>query len=60
MGMWDEGEIPGILCDYGLINESLRDTLYDRMEMGAEPESVLRGVVRRAYLDYHKATKYVH
>jgi hypothetical protein len=59
-GMWDEGEIPIILCDYGFIDESLRDGLYDRLEMGADPESVLRGVVQRAYLDYHKATKYVH
>jgi hypothetical protein len=60
VGMWDEGEIPIILCDYGFIDESLRDSLYDRMEMGADPESVLRGVVRRAYLDYHRAAKFVH
>jgi hypothetical protein len=59
-GMWDEGEVPMILCDYGLIDESLRDSLYDRMEMGADPESVLRGVVRRAYLDFHKATQFLH
>jgi hypothetical protein len=60
VGMWDEGEIPIILCDYGFIDESLRDSLYDRMKMGADPESVLRGVVRRAYLDYHRAAKFVH
>jgi hypothetical protein len=60
VGMRDEGEIPIILCDYAFIDESLRDSLYDRMEMGADPESVLRGVVRRAYLDYHRAAKFVH
>jgi hypothetical protein len=60
MGMWDEGEIPGILYDYRLIDGSLRNNLYDRMEMGADPESILRGIVQQAYLDYHQATKYVH
>jgi hypothetical protein len=60
MGMWDEGEIPIILCDNGLIDVSLRESLYDQMEMGADADGVLRGIVRRAYLDYHQATKYVH
>jgi hypothetical protein len=59
-GMWDEGEIPNILCDYGLIDKALWDGLYDRLEMGADPEIILRDVVRRAYFDYHEATKYVH
>jgi hypothetical protein len=60
MGLWDEGEIPLILENYRLIDESLVYDIYARMEKGTEPEALLRGYVKHAYFDYHKATKYLN
>lgn len=60
MGLWDEGEIPIILEGYRLIDESVAYDIYARMEKGTEPEALLRGYVKRAYFDYHKATKFLN
>jgi hypothetical protein len=60
MGFWDEGEIPIILEHYRLMDESLVEDIYARMETGIETEALLRGYVKRAYFDYHKATKYLN
>jgi hypothetical protein len=58
--MWDAGEIPMILWDHRLIDRSLADSIWDRMETGIDPEALLRGYVKRAYFDHHKATKYLN
>jgi hypothetical protein len=55
-GVWDEGEVPQILLGNGLISTSLADQMYARMEVGGDPEAVLRGHVQRAYFDYHNVT----
>jgi hypothetical protein len=60
MGLFDEWEVPWILEDHRLIDEWESDSIYARMSRKANPESVLVGYVRRAYLDYGKATKYLH
>jgi hypothetical protein len=60
MGLYDEWEVPYILEDYRLIDEWQTESICARMARKANPESVLAGVVRRAYLDYRKATKFLH
>ena len=60
MGLFDVWEVPYILEDHGLIDEWESDSICARMARNANPESVLAGVVRRAYLDYGKATKFLH
>jgi len=59
MGLFDEEEVPMILEDHGLIDESEVDAIYARMS-DANAESVLSGYVKRAYFDYRKATKFLH
>jgi len=54
-GLFDEGDVPIILHHYCLIDESIVDHLYTRLEAGADPEIVLRGYVQHAYFIFHKA-----
>jgi hypothetical protein len=56
-GLMDEGEVPGILQRYRLIDPCLADDIYRRMEAGIDAESLLRGYVQRAYFDFHNAAK---
>jgi hypothetical protein len=60
MGIWDVWEVPGILEEHRFIDEWEFDSLYAQMYRRANPESVLLGYVRRAYLDYGKANKFLH
>jgi hypothetical protein len=60
MGLFDVWEVPYILEDHRLIDEWESDSICARMARKANPEFVLAGVVRRAYLDYGKATKFLH
>jgi hypothetical protein len=60
MGLFDVWEVPYILEDHRLIDEWDSDSICARMARKANPEFVLAGVVRRAYLDYGKATKFLH
>jgi hypothetical protein len=60
MGLFDVWEVPFILEDHRLIDEWESDGIYARMARKANPELVLAGVVRRAYLDYGKATRFLH
>jgi hypothetical protein len=57
MGLWDEGEIPMILEDYGLIDDLETQHLLDLLEAGREPEIVLKKSVREAYFKHYKTTK---
>jgi hypothetical protein len=59
MGLIDEFEIPIILEDYRLIDESEAEVIYERMSK-ANAESVLSGYVKRAYFDYRNASKLLH
>jgi hypothetical protein len=60
IGLFDEVEIPNLLCHHGLMDETLVDDIYARIENGKGAETLLRGYVKRAYFDYHKATKYLN
>ena len=60
MGLFDEWEVPYILEDHGLIDEWESDSICARMSRKADPELVLVEVVRRAYRDYGKASRFLH
>jgi hypothetical protein len=60
MGLFDVWEVPYILEDHRLIDEWESDSICARMSRKANPEFVLADVVRRAYLNYGKATKFLH
>lgn len=60
MGLWAVWEVPLILEDHGLIDEWENDSICEHMYTKTNPEIVLLGYVRRAYFDYHKATKSLH
>jgi hypothetical protein len=60
MGLFDEWEVPLLLNHYGFIDECEADDLYARMSEKVSPEAVLVRHVRRAYLDFGKATKFLH
>jgi hypothetical protein len=60
MGLFDVWEVPYILEDHHLIDEWESDSIWARMSRKADPEFVLADVVRRAYRDYGKASKFLH
>jgi hypothetical protein len=60
IGVIDEWDALSILEEYDLIDEWDFDSLYARMSRKANPEVVLAGAVRRAYLDYGKASRFLH
>ena len=60
MGLWDTWEVPWILEDYRFIDEIEVDRLHARIYRSANPEPILLGHVRRAYLDYGKGNKFLH
>jgi hypothetical protein len=57
-GCWDLYEIPGILEDYGYIDWSEVDEIWDLPE--CEIERKLLSLVRRAYLDFCGRFKLLH
>jgi hypothetical protein len=59
MGVFHEWEVPIILEQYGLLDESEADAVLERMT-DANAERVLSGYVKRAYFDYRKAAKFLH
>jgi hypothetical protein len=59
MGLWYEWEVPLILEEYGLINESEFNAIIE-CTSDANAERLLDGYVKRAYFDYRKAAKFLH
>jgi hypothetical protein len=57
MGLWYEWEVPLILEEYGLINESEFNAIIE-CTSEADAERLLSGYVKRAYFDYRKASKF--
>lgn len=53
VGLWVEWEIPGILEEYGLVDEYEEERLYELLAYGKNPEQVLRRRVQKAYRDYY-------
>jgi hypothetical protein len=51
MGLWYEYDVPLILEEYGLFDESDFDAM---IKSEADAETLLSGYVRRAYFDYRK------
>ena len=60
MGLFDEWDMLLILEDYGLIDELECDELFERMADGVDPEHVMLGIVRRAYLEFYNLTRLSH
>jgi hypothetical protein len=58
LGLHDEW-VPSILEHYRLIEKSEADAIYGRVAK-ADAESVLSGYVKRAYFEYHTASKFLH
>jgi hypothetical protein len=57
MGLWYEWEVPLILEEYGLINESEFNAIIE-CTSDADAERLLDGYVKRAYFDYRQAAKF--
>jgi|SRR5689334_4729200 hypothetical protein len=60
IGLFDAWEVPYILERHRLIDERESDGICARMSTKANAEFILVGFVRRAYLDYRKATDFLH
>ena len=59
MGLWYEWEVPLILEEHGLLNESEFDAIIE-CTSEADAERLLTGYVKRAYFDYRKASELLH
>jgi hypothetical protein len=59
MGTIDAWEMPFILEEHGLLNESEFDAISE-CTAEANAEGLLSGYVNRAYFDYRKANKFLH
>ena len=65
MGLWDEWEVPMILKEYGFLDESECDAIWEcaseanEYSSEANAERLLSGHVKRAYFDYRKAAKFL-
>ncbi len=59
MGVMYESDVPPILEEYGLLDESAFDALCE-CTSEADWESLLEMYVKRAYFDYRKASKFLH
>jgi hypothetical protein len=60
MGLWCEWEVPMILQDYQLIDESEFDAITINASSKVDAETLLSGYVKRAYFVYRKANKFLH
>jgi hypothetical protein len=59
LGIFDEFAVPGVLEDRCLMTEPEAERIYERMTED-NAESVLGGYVKRAYLEYRNAGKFLH
>jgi hypothetical protein len=59
MGVIHEWDVPLILEEYGLIDQSEFDAIIE-CTSEADAESLLERYVKRAYFDYRKAAKFLH
>ena len=61
MGIVYEWDVPFILEEHGLLDESEFDAIFDvECTSEANSERLLSGYVKRAYFDYRKAAKFLH
>ena len=56
-GLWCEWEIPWILEDHGLIDETEYELISGRLEAGHDPERVMLPFVRRAYFEFFNSSR---
>ena len=60
MGIKWKCDVPIILAEHGLLNESEFDAITINASSKVDAETLLSGYVKRAYFDYRKATKFLH
>jgi hypothetical protein len=58
-GLWDDGEIPMIFEEYGLLSEEETTEIYERFEGGESSESLLLPIVRRAFFQHFRTNAIV-
>jgi hypothetical protein len=56
MGLCCEWDAIYDLVEYGLIDEP--EPIYELLEAGTDPETVIRAPVQKAYFDYYRAAKF--
>jgi hypothetical protein len=56
MGLWCEWDAIDVLEEYGLIDEP--EPIYELLEAGTDPETVIRAPVQKVYFDYYRAAKF--
>ena len=50
MGGWDEGDIPSLLEQRGLVTKAEADSMHEQWAKCHDPERAMKGYVRKAYL----------
>jgi hypothetical protein len=59
-GLWDEGEVPMILQENGLITEAEETEICERFEDGESSEAILLPFVHRAFFQYFRTNAIVN
>jgi hypothetical protein len=57
VGHWDPYDLLDHLEEYKLLTESEADRFRHRLNKGADPESLLRARVQRAYVEYYRPSR---
>ena len=60
MGIKWKCDVPIILAEHGLLNESEFDAITINASSKVDAETLLSGYVKRAYFDYRKGSKFLH
>ena len=58
-GFLEEWDMASILEDYGLIDETEREFIFDQLEADPDTVGVTLPFVRRAYFEYYTPSKYL-
>ena len=59
-GLWEVCEMPSILEEHGLIDQSEFEFIFDQLEAGTNPGDVMFPVVRKVYFEYYNPSKYLN
>ncbi len=59
-GLWEVCEMPSILEEHGLIDQSEFEFIFDQLEAGTNPGDVMLPVVRKVYFEYYNPSKYLN
>lgn len=57
LGVWDEWEMPGILLQYGLIDELEEEQIYNALAKDTDAERILKPIVQSAFRDHYNCSR---